>query len=154
MLDWLYIIVALALLAIFVAVQLRLVFRALPNRFWRGFLLGWAVLILIGTIWLSRTPSDYISGIFIVIVLVLFGLRQQGFTKTWIIGGATSTRAFTGVSEFVIYPTKDSAVQYVEVKAGDFITNRFYFRTSQDQLTQFLQKQAAGRKVVVSKVVK
>lgn len=129
-------------LAVVVAIERRALRIKAQRRWWFTILL-WVVAaaMLILPVWQKGGQTYLVSGIFIAAVMVLLTLWRQGLTEFAVINGMLATRAFSGLTGYILTETPDKPLA-VTFYGGSVRVTTLHLLASADQVQAFLKQHA------------
>ncbi|ERL63988.1 hypothetical protein [Schleiferilactobacillus shenzhenensis] len=137
----LYAVIVLAL-AVVVIIERRALRIKAQRRWWFTILL-WVVAaaMLILPVWQKGGQQYLISGLFIAAVIVLLTLWRQGLTEFAVINGMLATRAFSGLTGYMLTETPDKPLA-ITFYGGSVRVTTLHLLASADEVRTFLKKHA------------
>lgn len=136
----LYCVIVVAL-TIVVVIERRALRIKAKRRWWFTILL-WvvALVMLVAPFWQHTSQEYLISGLFVAAVLILLTLWRQGLADFAVINGMLATRAYSGLTSYLLVPEKDTVA--VTFYGGSVRVTTLHLLATADQITALLSTQA------------
>ncbi|MFT9039626.1 hypothetical protein [Schleiferilactobacillus harbinensis] len=136
----LYCVIVVAL-TIVVVIERRALRIKAKRRWWFTILLWVVALVMLVVPFWQHTSQEYlISGLFVAAVLILLTLWRQGLADFAVINGMLATRAYSGLTSYLLVPEKDTVA--VTFYGGSVRVTTLHLLATADQITALLSTQA------------
>ncbi|QEU46925.1 hypothetical protein FMM01_06235 [Schleiferilactobacillus harbinensis] len=136
----LYCVIVVAL-TIVVVIERRALRIKAKHRWWFTILLWVVALVMLVVPFWQHTSQEYlISGLFVAAVLILLTLWRQGLADFAVINGMLATRAYSGLTGYLLVPEKDTVA--ATFYGGSVRVTTLHLLATADQITALLSTQA------------
>ncbi|MCT2908903.1 hypothetical protein EFT87_09575 [Schleiferilactobacillus harbinensis] len=133
--------VIMVALTIVVVIERRALRIKAKRRWWFTILL-WvvALVMLVVPFWQHASQEYLISGLFVAAVLILLTLWRQGLADFAVINGMLATRAYSGLTGYLLVPENDTVA--ATFYGGSVRVTTLHLLATADQITALLSTQA------------
>ncbi|WP_063515775.1 hypothetical protein [Schleiferilactobacillus harbinensis] len=133
--------VIMVALTIVVVIERRALRIKAKRRWWFTILLWVVALVMLVVPFWQHTSQEYlISGLFVAAVLILLTLWRQGLADFAVINGMLATRAYSGLTGYLLVPENDTVA--ATFYGGSVRVTTLHLLATADQITVLLSTQA------------
>ncbi|WP_461226457.1 hypothetical protein [Lacticaseibacillus suihuaensis] len=149
LMNWALLVVLVIAAGALLYVRHTLVFKARIRRGWLAFYLTVAVLMAGLTGATSHTLNDYVSGLFIVGMLLVFAAWRRGISSMELVNGFGSMRPLAQLTQ-VQLSAASRGTQLVAT-VGQVTVVKMTFKQDATELAKYLKQQMPPQRVVIMK---